>query len=309
MHGDLEDPLVVPDPHIAAQALDALSDGVYLLDLDRRIRLWNKGAASISGFSAEEALGKACSDALLNHVDDDGRELCGAHCPMWATMRDGKERRVRVYLHHRDGRLVPVEVTATAVRDREGAIVGAVETFRDDTDRTALTRRVSELEDLAMLDPLTGVGNRRHMDALLETRLTEQRRAAAVFGVLLIDLDRFKGVNDTYGHDTGDRVLRATASTLQAAVRAGDVVTRFGGEEFLLVTSGIDHESLVALADRLTTLVRQARHPSAEGPFSVTASIGATTSRPGDTAETLLRRADQALLHAKRAGRNRSAFG
>lgn len=297
------------EPTLSADVLDALADGVYFLDLDRRVRVWNQGATAVTGYSSGEALGRACSDGLLNHVDEEGRVLCGDRCPLRATMLDGRERQARIYLHHRDGHLVPVQIQARPVRDASGAVIGAVESFRDDTDYAAAEQRVAELEALAMLDPLTGVGNRRCMDTVLAGRLAEHARAGAAFAILLADLDHFKSVNDTFGHDTGDRVLRVVARLLTSALRRDETVIRFGGEEFLVVTGPMAKDEVTALAQRLTQLVGQVQHRAEQVRFSVTVSVGATVARSGDTAEVMLRRADQALLRAKRAGRNRSSVG
>lgn len=294
---------------LPSSVLDALGDGVYFLDTERRIQLWNQGATAITGYPAERVLGRSCADGLLNHVDEEGRALCGTLCPLRATMIDGRERHARVYLHHEDGRLIPVLVRARAVRDASGAVVGAVESFRDDTDDAATTRRVAELEALAMLDPLTGVGNRRYMDAVLCDRFEEHGRTGASFAVLLLDLDHFKGVNDTFGHDTGDDVLRGVATLLTSAVRRDEAVVRFGGEEFLVVTQAMSQTDGIALARRLNRLIGQIRHRAESEQFVVTVSVGVTMARPDDDAATILHRADQALLQAKRSGRNRATLG
>lgn len=297
------------ESNLPASVLDALGDGVYFLDVNRRIQVWNQGATAITGYSAERVLGRSCADGLLNHVDEDGRALCGTLCPLRATMIDGRERQARMYLHHEDGRLIPVLIRARPVRDASGVVVGAVESFRDDTDDTAATRRVAELEALAMLDPLTGVGNRRYMDAVLSDRFEEYRRTGASFAVLLLDLDHFKDVNDTYGHDTGDTVLRGVATLLGSAVRRDEAVIRFGGEEFLVVTRAMTQAEGITLARRLNRLIGQMRHRAADERFAVTVSIGVTMARSDDTAGPILHRADQALLQAKRAGRDRVSLG
>ena len=156
--------------------LDAIADGVYLVDRRRRITSWNRAAAEMSGYTAEEVVGQRCRDGLLNHVDEAGRTMCGGHCPLKATMLDGQERECRVFMHHKSGHLVPVQVKARALRDKDGAIVGAVEVFSDDTDYRRLADEVSDLQSLALLDPLTQLGNRRYLDRCLQMRLTDHER-------------------------------------------------------------------------------------------------------------------------------------
>ncbi|HEY6837725.1 MAG TPA: PAS domain S-box protein, partial [Geobacteraceae bacterium] len=117
--------------------LDNLYDGVYFVDRDRLITYWNKGAERISGYTAEEVMGKSCKDSLLVHMDDKGTILCLAGCPLAATMEDRKERRAEVYLHHKDGHRVPVVVRVAPIPDRAGKIIGAVEIFSENSTRMA----------------------------------------------------------------------------------------------------------------------------------------------------------------------------
>ena len=218
------------DAPFHAALLDAMSDGVYVVEPSRRITYWNRAAEEISGFSADEMVGRWCGDGRLNHVNDRGVELCGASCPLVATMRDGRTRSVRVFLHHRDGHLRPVDVTAAALRAEDGTISGAVETFRDDSDRRVLEQDLRDAENLALVDPLTGVGNRRSLNRCLSRRLADWERHGAQFAALVIDVDRFKQTNDTLGHDAGDAVLAVLARSLVSAVRTGDEVVRTGGD-------------------------------------------------------------------------------
>jgi PAS domain S-box-containing protein len=131
----------VPRPAGEARAPDVghvladIAEAAYVVDLDRRIFSWNQAAEQVTGYRAEDVIGRRCADGLLNHVDEQGQQLCGAGCPLLATMEDGRERRTRVWLHHRKGHLVPVVISATAVRDAAGATIGAVETFYDGAER------------------------------------------------------------------------------------------------------------------------------------------------------------------------------
>jgi PAS domain S-box-containing protein len=115
----------------AGRALADVAEAAYAVDLDRRILSWNQAAEQVTGYRAEEVIGRRCADGLLNHVDEHGEMLCGSRCPLLATMKDGQERRTRIWLHHRKGHLVPVVISATAVRSEAGATIGAVETFHD----------------------------------------------------------------------------------------------------------------------------------------------------------------------------------
>ncbi len=111
--------------------LDAMFEGVYFVDRERKIRKWNSGATSLTGFTSEELLHRRCSDNILLHIDEDGRELCKSGCPLQKTLEDAKPRQAALYLRHKLGYRVAVQVRTTAIRDASGEVVGAVETFRE----------------------------------------------------------------------------------------------------------------------------------------------------------------------------------
>jgi diguanylate cyclase (GGDEF)-like protein/PAS domain S-box-containing protein len=294
----------VTDAPFHAALLDAMSDGVYVVEPSRLITYWNRAAEEISGFSADEMVGRWCGDGRLNHVNERGVELCGASCPLVETMRDGQTRSVRVFLHHRDGHLRPVQVTAAALRAEDGTISGAVETFRDDSDQRVLEQDLRDAENLALVDPLTGVGNRRSLDRCLSRRLSDWERHGARFAALVIDVDRFKQTNDTFGHDAGDAVLSVLARSLVNAVRTGDEVVRTGGDEFAVITGPITDDELDSLTARLHVIAAHSRDGDLP-PMHITVSIGAAMAATGDDAAALMRRADRQLLRAKRVGRKR----
>jgi diguanylate cyclase (GGDEF)-like protein len=212
---------------------------------------------------------------------------------------------MEVFLHHRDGHRVPVTVRAAPITNDSGEIVGAVETFRDESARAEAIERTQELERVAFLDPLTGIGNRRFAQAVLSERLSESRRYGWPFGLLFIDIDHFKQVNDDYSHALGDQVLCMVARTLQGVARSHDFVGRWGGEEFVMVVTGIDEQGLAAVAERTRSLVELSGLRSNADKVAVTVSIGAAVAEPDDSAESLVERADERMYRSKRAGRNR----
>lgn len=151
----------------------------------------------------------------------------------------------------------------------------------------------------ADIDHLTNLANRRAASRALESVLEDQLEA---IGVMLIDIDRFKRINDTFGHGIGDQVLVQTAQLFQQGLRKTDIASRWGGEEFLIILIGTTAQELYQTAERLRQGLANYPHPSV-GP--VTASFGVALAKPGERMEILLRRADTALYRAKQAGRNR----
>lgn len=284
--------------------LDDLYDGVYFVDPERVIKYWNKSAERLTGYSSSEILGRHCQDNILMHVDLRGRNLCRGLCPLLKSMKEDTTTEQEVYLRHKDGHRVPVRVRASPIKDGEGRIIGAFEIFSDNSPRFALAQRVQELQRLALLDPLTEIGNRRYAELTLHARMNEFYRYGWKFGVLFMDIDHFKKINDTYGHDMGDNLLRMIARTLQNGVRSSDEVCRWGGEEFVALIANIDKEALGSLAEKLRRLVEHSKPFFENKLVDVTISIGATISRLNDTPEGLIRRADGIMYRAKLSGRN-----
>lgn len=290
--------------------LEALQDGVYVVDRNRLITYWNTGAAALTGYSAEEVVGRFCFDNILGHVDAEGKSLCRGGCPLAATIADGQPREIEVYLSHRDGQRVAVKVRSMPLRDVSGRVTGAVEVFSENETALAARRRQVELEQAALVDPLTRVANRRFGQQALRSNLAEVKRLGRSLGVLLADVDHFKEVNDAHGHPAGDTALRTIAATMSGAVRVYDVVARWGGEEFLILCPGIEAPDLLRLADRLLALVHRSELRLDGGAsLALSISLGLTVARADDTLESVIARADAALYRSKAEGRNRLTMG
>ena len=176
---------------------------------------------------------------------------------------------------------------------------------REDALRKAREKAIeqaAEAQWLAKTDPLTGLANRRATIGWLESMMVCSLEIDEPLAVLMFDIDHFKRINDTYGHQTGDEVLCKVAEIARAQIRAEDLVGRVGGEEFVCILSGVDEREARALAERVCRTIAQGTKRG--GCPAVTISVGLALLRPGDTVETLLRRADAALYEAKEGGRN-----
>lgn len=289
--------------------IENLNEGLYFVDKDRVITYWNKAAEKISGFTAEEVVGRSCSDNILTHVDSDGNSLCLGKCPLAHSIEDGTPREARVYMHHKDGHRIPVFVHISTLTDSRGEVLGGVELFTDITSQEANELRVKELEKLALLDNLTQLANRNYIERELQSRFEEKRRLKVPFGVLFMDIDHFKNFNDTYGHDVGDDVLKFVAGTFSANVRPFDLYGRWGGEEFIGIVRNVDAKELQAIGNRIRMLIENAYLLHDGKKLHVTISVGATLVEGGDTVESLIKRADTLLYQSKEAGRNRLTLG
>ena len=168
-----------------------------------------------------------------------------------------------------------------------------------------LSARSETLEHAALTDGLTGMQNRRYFDDALREYLTEFRRIQKPIGLMVLDLDHFKQVNDTHGHDVGDEVLRAVANTLGDMTRYHDVVARLGGEEFAVVAPNMTEDQLIKLAERIRKAISAQVVVAGNVRLRVTTSIGLAIWDGKETGEEFYRRADKQLYQAKRQGRNR----
>ena len=298
-----------PTEEFYKDLLENLYDGVYFVDRERRITYWNKGAERITGYTQDEVLGHHCHENLLQHVNENGKQLCKDGCPLQAVIEDGKPREAEVFLRHVNGYRVPVLVRTSPIKNKRGKIIGAVEVFSNNQTVLRMKRRVKSLEHTVIYDPLTQIGNRKHIEVKIHSALHEFEQMHYSFGLLFIDIDHFKSINDNYSHLIGDKVLHAVANTMRLNLRETDTCGRWGGEEFLAIIFDIDRATLEAIAEKLRSLVEQTVIDSEAGNPKVTISIGATLVKPGDTLESLINRADKLMYESKSRGRNCVSVG
>lgn len=284
--------------------LDALPVGLYLLDRERRIVFWNRAAEQLTGYDRRDVVGRCCRDGILVHCDAAGTELCHGACPAQAAIEDGRPRCADVFMKHAKGHRVPIQVRVSPIRGEGEEIAGAVETFLENSSKWNAVAEAREYRQLAMLDTLTGAGNRRLAEQQLDLAAYQLAAHGRPFGVIFLDVDRFKQVNDRYGHACGDAVLELLANTLRGSVRESDCVCRYGGDEFLVVAGGAVLSDLAAAAGRCRALIEASRIDWEGTPVAVTVSAGCAEARPGENVKELLRRADLALYNSKCRGRN-----
>jgi diguanylate cyclase (GGDEF)-like protein len=205
---------------------------------------------------------------------------------------------------------VPVVIRASAIRNPLGEIIGAVESFSNMSSVIDTRSKLRALRREVTTDALTGVGNRKFLEGRLEALIAEYKNNPGAAGLLFMDVDHFKLVNDRFGHNTGDTVLRMVAKTLRFALRATDTVGRWGGEEFIAILYQMqDQNALKAAAEKVRTLVECSRLDLNEKRLAVTISIGGTLLLPEDSPELLVQRADALMYQSKQAGRNRVTIG
>ncbi|TXH05720.1 MAG: diguanylate cyclase [Nevskiaceae bacterium] len=275
------------------------SYGVYMIDLEGRILSWNQGARLITGYTEGEVLGRPftllfCDDALRD--DQPGKSLNFARSS--GHSRTVQKRRKR------NGDEIFAEVTMDAVRAENGEISGFVEVCHDITEQK---QREDRLYQRATRDPLTGVFNRGHFAEVAMQEIDRARRFSEPLSLVMMDIDHFKKVNDTYGHEAGDKAIISLAATTGSAIRKIDALGRIGGEEFALLLPRANKDPAFETAQRLRIRLMEQRIDLGGGQsLNYTVSMGVAALRPTTRdLQELMRNADAALYKAKREGRNR----
>ena len=291
------------------RVLDNLYDAVWLLDSERRITHWNDGAEKLTGYTADEMLGADCREKALVHVSKDGKDICDSVCPLLDTDNLHDIRESLVYLRHKAGHLVPAQARMVPIRDAKGHITGAAEIFSDRSVGDEIEKRLEELERLARLDEMTRLPNRRFVEEQVRAHLAELERFDRYFGVMMIDLDGFAGVNEKFGTESGDEILRMITRTWFLAARPFDTVARWEEDTFTVIGVHLNQDGLRAMAERFMMLLNSLLRPWDRSALGVGASIGATMVKRGDDTESLLTRAQKTLADAKLGGGGKLVLG
>lgn len=289
-----------------AAVTENTSDAIYIRDPEGRIVYWNDGARLMYGYSAGEVYGK--DSAFLAPLDPDiqaARRRNLSSLKQGIAVENHESMRLR-----KDGTLVDVSIGATLVKGADGHLLGFATITRDITERKKAERHI---EQLATKDALTGLSNRNRLMEQMSTAVAQSARSRTQLAVMFIDLDQFKGVNDTLGHAAGDELLCECAQRITECVREVDIVARLGGDEFVvLLTHLADNAgtpSLVAdIAERMRKLLAQPYHLQGHDA-QVSASIGICFyPADGEDVNALMKNADIAMYYAKERGRNNYQF-
>ncbi len=281
-------------------AIENVKCCVYFVDRNRKILFWNKSSENTTGYTAREVVGRHCYENILKHIDESGNNLCEGKCPLVQAMETGKIIENRVFLHDKNGARIPVLVRAIPVFGDNNEVLGAVEVFTVSFGADIDHMEKSEIERELYLDPLTRIPNRRYLFLKFREYIKKLRRLNEKFGILFIDLDNFKPINDKFTHLAGDEVLKVVAKTLQMNIKPIDTVARYGGDEFVIILSNIDEESLEKFSQKLLILIEKSEVNFEGNRITPKASIGGTIVKKADTLRTALKRADQNLYKAKK---------
>ncbi|MEY4592265.1 MAG: hypothetical protein RIR18_1160 [Pseudomonadota bacterium] len=311
--------------HSISQILASVFDGTpvatFVLDSDHRVTHWNRACESLTGVRVHDVIG----------TTEQWRAFYDCERPVMADiiLNGAKESAVSEFYYgkYRPSPLIPgayeaedffpafgengkwVFFTAAPLRDHAGNVIGAIETLQDVTKRrlaeTALKKSEERYRLLSQTDDLTQLYNSRHFYERLDKEIERSARYHRPLSLLLIDADHFKKVNDTYGHQEGDRVLQTLARTIEKCLRGSDSAYRYGGEEFVTLMPESSLEAALIVAERMRLQFASLDMVTSTGlHFQCTISIGISTFLPNDSAMSFIKRADIAAYQAKGRGRN-----
>jgi diguanylate cyclase (GGDEF)-like protein/PAS domain S-box-containing protein len=297
---------------IAAIAFES-QEGMFVTDANYVILRVNRAFTRISGYSAEDVLGQK------PHLLGSGRHDAAFFAAMKESLATTDVWQGEIWNRRKNGEIYLEWLTITSVRDEHGKLSNYVATLSDITFRK---QAEDEIKYLAFYDPLTQLPNRRLMLDRLQHALDNSQRHGSYGALILLDLDNFKTLNDTLGHEAGDQLLLEVASRLQACLREGDTAARLGGDEFVVILENLEQENAAAihaeyvatkiqsqLAQPYALVIRDNAGPTQQRMHQCTSSLGITLFRDASfPVDELLRRADTAMYQAKAAGRDTLCF-
>ncbi|MBL8818877.1 MAG: diguanylate cyclase [Planctomyces sp.] len=289
-----------------------LYDGYFVLDMAENYCVWSEGMLNLTGIPGQNAVGRAWqpSDVQLASLTED-RPFSTNHddTTVGQVFKNGRPQFSSQLCRMSEARHFKVDVYTFPVTGPRNQIMGVVQLLRNKSGVRRHSREYVELKLAATRDPLTGVANRGQLETQLRHFLEDfhAHEGTRNLSVIFLDVDRFKRINDTYGHQTGDEVLVDLTRLLQHETYSGEIIGRYGGEEFVLLCPDTDLESAVRRAERLRTAIMKSSIGGVS-TLSVTSSFGVSTARLGDSVQTLVERADACLYRAKETGRNRTCW-
>jgi diguanylate cyclase (GGDEF)-like protein/PAS domain S-box-containing protein len=294
---------MVLENEVANVTLDSIGEAVLRTDAQDQVTYLNRKAEEMTGWRREEARGRPMAE-VLRLIESVGSPAVGNAL---GVATDGEQADFTNFiLVRRDGLECGIERKVTPIQDPDGRVTGAVVAFHDVTAAQAKSLQMSHL---AQHDVLTDLPNRLLFNDRLTQAIALADRQGKQLAVMFIDLDHFKKINDSLGHDVGDKLLQSVAGRLLACVRRSDTVSRLGGDEFVILLSQVEHAEDAAYSARKILRALTAPHIIDNKSLDINASIGVSTyPSDGQDAEGLMNRADNAMYEAKEHGRNNYQF-
>ncbi len=289
--------------------LEGLRTGVYVVDRDGRTLFWNCGAERITGHFRQDVVGRVCGENFLGETDSQDKNLYGAVAPIQAAIREGKPLGAQVSLRHKTGHRVLVQLWAFPIRNANGAIVGAVESFEEVTSISDSDRRHTKLATYGCLDEATGVLTHAMVEAHLREFVGIFAEHPVPFSILQIEIDHLDKIKARDGPGAVAAVLGVVGHTLENSLRPTDFLGRWQENQFLAILAECSGSEIVSASERLRRMVSTSKIRWWGDFVLVTVSAGGTCVRSGDTPEGMVARAEEALKKSVAEGGNRTTVG
>jgi diguanylate cyclase (GGDEF)-like protein/PAS domain S-box-containing protein len=285
----------IHDPEIYRTILESLRTGVGVLDLHKKIIFWNDGAELITGYARIDVLGHSCTDNILLHCDQIACEMCSGTCPIKTALHDARPVEAASFIHHKSGHRTPVHAWTIPLRDQHGSIIATIHTFETEFAAAGPDPNDQSMKDRGCLDDLTGLPNQALMYAHLREVLVTFAELHIPFGVVCLEAHNLSQFRARYGQEAARSVLQVLARTLRNTVWPTDFVGSWSEGQFLVILSGCNEAALQAVSQRMLKMMAGASITWWGEELSIAVSLGRTAAVPGDTVDSMLQRAQQAL--------------
>lgn len=296
---------MIDDPEIYRAALDSVTAGVYLVDRAGKILFWNSGAERLTGYLRQDIVGHSALKDFLGHLDGENNQMAGEGLPVSIVLRDGKDSFAQVSIRHKSGHRVLARLRASPIRDSNGVLVGAVETFEESIFNTPIDERQSKLRDYGCIDDASGLLNHAVVQAHLRETLTTFAQHPVPFSLLCMGIDKLDEIKARYGAGAVSSVIRAVGQTLENSLRPTDIIGRWMENEFLVVLMECGTHEVGKVGERLRKMASQCEIEWWGDQVHTTVSAGGTSAQEDDTAEGLVWRAEKGLRMSGEQGGNR----
>jgi diguanylate cyclase (GGDEF)-like protein/PAS domain S-box-containing protein len=275
--------------------LENLHVAVYVVDCYAKILFWNDGAERITGYLRQDVIGRVHHDNFLGETDGEDKELTGPFAPTAVAIRDGKALQAQISLRHKSGHRVPVQLWAFPIRNTEGAIVGAAESFEESVSVADWDRRQTKLATYGCIDRASGVLNHGMIQSHVRENLAMFVEHRVPFSILCIQIDHLEKVQSRDGPGAIAAVLRVVGQTLENSLRPSDFLGRWQENQFLAILMECSAAEITRASERLRRMVGASQIAWWGDRLPVTISLGGTAAKHSDTVEGMILRAEEAL--------------
>jgi PAS domain S-box-containing protein len=278
------------EAEVLRSALEATPVGLYIVDRQRKIVLWSEGAERLTGYLRQEVIGHSCRENLLDHCDASGTRVCETACPLTSAIQNGYASDRVLYLKHKDGHRVPVRVFATGVRSAHGSVIGAMETFHE---QTVVTARVSGNDNAVQLSsrPIAMAPNRPLTLALLREALGASRAQMTGCGVACIEIAQYEQFKATHTKTAANQMMESMGSSIRQMLRQTDQVGRWSESQLLVILPGCHASSLETVMGRLAAVAHQSHIKWWGDELSASVLVRGIMAREDENAEAAAARA------------------